>query len=89
MQVEDILPKLENLRQCLEAEAPNIEQHLMEINNDLRQYPDLTFMLTDEQIAPIYQAILKKENIVIAVKQSKKRGSNSKLDDGRTVADLL
>jgi phosphopantetheine adenylyltransferase len=89
MQVSDILPKIETLRQSLEAADPNIEFHMRAINEDLRQYPELVFALTDEQIAPIYQSILKKTNTTITVKAAKKRGKNNLLDDGTSVADAL
>lgn len=89
MKVEDIVPKLDNLSQMLDANAPGIENHLKEINEDLRQYPDLVFLLSDEQISPIYRAILKHENVVIKVKEAKKRKNNSLLDDGTSVASLL
>lgn len=89
MQVDDILPKIERLEAALLAAEPGIENYLAEINEDLRQYPDLTFLLSDEQIAPIYKAIIQRSNVVIAVKASKKRGSNAMLDDGSSVASLL
>jgi hypothetical protein len=89
MTVADILPKIERLQSALEAQAPGIENYLSEINEDLRQYPELTFLLSDEEIAPIYAAILKKTNTVIAVKTAKKKGNKGMLDDGQMVADLL
>ncbi len=88
--VDSILPKIAHLQQMLETAAPGIENYLMEINEDLRQYPELTFMLSDEQIAPIYSAIMKREGIALAVKASKKKGSKRELlPDGGTVADIL
>jgi hypothetical protein len=87
--VDSILPKIAQLQQALETEAPGIETYLQEINEELRTHPELTFMLSDEQIQPIYAAILKRENVAITVKQAKKKGKNDKLDDGRSVADLL
>lgn len=89
MQVDDILPKLELLEQALQQEAPEIESYMREINTDLRQFPELVFALSDDQIAPLYQAILKKTNTVIEVKTKRKRGSKNILDDGSSVADAL
>lgn len=89
MQVDDILPKLEKLEQALKENAPEIDHHMLEINQDLRQYPELVFALTDEQIAPLYQSILKKTNTFIEVKTSRKRGKKNMLDDGTSVADAL
>lgn len=87
--VDDIVPRLEKLEEMLKVAAPELEYELMQLNEDLRQYPELVFALSDEQIAPLYKALLRKTNTEIKVKTSRKRGKNNLLDDGSSVADAL
>ena len=87
--IESILPKIRQLEEELQAENPNIDEYLMMINRDLLQYPELTILLTDEQIKPIYSALREKTEVAITVKASKKRGSKGVLDNGKMVGDLL
>lgn len=89
--LDNIMPKLEQLEQELHSENPEIDQYLLLINQDLRQYPGLEHLLTDEQIKPIYLAMRQKTDVKISVKASraKGKGAKGKLDDGRNVADLL
>ena len=87
--VEQILPLIAQLEQELQVENPEIESYLRKINHNLRELPDLVHLLTDDQIAPIYQAMLKKSNVVIEVKKSRAKGKKGLLDDGTSVADWL
>lgn len=87
--IEDIAPKLEQLEQMLLDENPDMPVFLREINEDLRQYPELTYLLNDDQIKAIVTAIRHQTNIAIRVKSAKKKGKQNVLDDGRNVADLL
>lgn len=88
--LEVILPKLLQLEQELNAENPEIDQYLKFINDDLRQYPELVHLLSDEHIKPLYSAMRQKTDVTISVKASKKKkGAKGLLSDGRSVGDLL
>jgi hypothetical protein len=84
-----ILPKLQSLQVALEEANPNIHGYLKAINEDLRQYPELTILLTDEQIKPIYSALRAESQAVIAVKESKKRGAKVSTEVTQTLMGLL
>lgn len=85
-----VLPKIAQLEQELQEENPGIDKWLGDINKDLRQYPELVHLLSDEQIKPIYSAVRRKTDVKISVKASRaKKGTKGKLDDGRSVTDLL
>lgn len=73
--IQAILPKLQSLQLALEEANPNIRGYLKAINEDLRQYPELTILLTDEQIKPIYSALRAETQVVISTRESKKRGA--------------
>lgn len=87
--LDSILPKLTQLEQELNEENPEIDSYLKLINDNLRQFPDLVHLLSDEQIKPLYSAMRKKTDIQISVKANKKKGKAGILDDGRVVGDLL
>lgn len=70
-QMEPILKVMRNIEAQLQCENPQIENYMVEINQNLRSFPDLIHLLTDEQIAPYYKAVLKQANIKLAPKQSK------------------
>lgn len=92
--IAKILPKLSILDEMLEAQAPGLKNYLLEINEDLRQYPDLVHLLTDEQIKPIYSALRAVTNTVITAKAAKankevKGTKKVSADDGAMLANLL
>ena len=69
--MEPILKVMRNIEAQLQRENPKIENYMVEINQNLRSFPDLIHLLTDEQIAPYYKAVLKQSNIKLAPKKSK------------------
>lgn len=92
--ISRILPKLSQLDEMLESQAPGLKNYLLEINEDLRQYPDLVHLLTDEQIRPIYSALRATTNTVItakAAKANKESKTTKKVsgDDAALLASLL
>lgn len=92
--IAKILPKLSTLDEMLEAQAPGLKNYLLEINEDLRQYPDLVHLLSDEQIKPIYSALRAVTNTVITAKAAKatkevKGTKKVSAEDGNMLANLL
>lgn len=81
--------RIAGLANALEEKNPGIENYLSAINMDVRQYPELMHMLSEEEIAAIYKGLQTKTGIHVTVKTAKKKGNQSKLDDGSSVADLL
>lgn len=71
--VAKILPKIQDLEVALLSQAPEVAHHLSEINEDLRQYPDLTWLLSDEQIKPIYSALREMSDVEITTRAAKKK----------------
>ena len=69
--MEPILKVMRNIEAQLQSENTQIENYMVEINQNLRSFPDLIHLLTDEQIAPYYKAVLKQANIKLAPKKSK------------------
>src|SRR6185437_962339 len=86
--IQRILPKIAQLEAALLAEAPGIRNHLQDINDDLKQYPDVVMLLSDEQIAPIYHALRAHTNVEIAARAAKKSKKATK-EEGQFLADLL
>jgi hypothetical protein len=92
--ISRILPKLQQLDSMLESQAPGLKNYLLEINEDLRQYPDLVHLLTDEQIKPIYSSLRAITNTVITAKAAKankevKGTKKVSSEDGNMLANLL
>lgn len=86
-----VLPKIEQLAQELQSENPEIDKYMKFINDDLRQYPELVHLLSDEQIKPLYSAMRQKTDITISVKASRggKKKTKGLLDNGKMLGDLL
>lgn len=85
-----ILDKIAQLEQELQAENPNIQNYLRMVGDNLRQFPDLVHLLSDEQIKPIYDAKRQETQVEIVKKTAKSRGrGKSILDDGKLAGDLL
>ena len=79
-----------NLEQALVSDEPQIRTFLREINSQLRQFPELLYLLPVEKRAPIYKGMLKLSEVEVVKAEAKKRGrANSIMDDGTKVADNL
>lgn len=65
-----ILELMSSIEETLQKENPEIELYMVKINQNLRQFPELIHLLTDEQIAPYYKAVLKQANIKLAPKKA-------------------
>lgn len=89
LKVDEILPLLSSLQQALETECEGIEGYIKDINNNLREFPELVHLLSDEQIQPIYLAYKQQTGTVISVKKAKSKKGDKLLEDGRTAGDLL
>lgn len=92
--ISRILPKLSQLDEMLESQAPGLKNYLLEINEDLRQYPDLVHLLNDEQIRPIYSALRAVTNTVITAKAAKtnkevKGTKKVSAEDGNMLSNLI
>lgn len=94
-QLEVTLQYIAKIEEALLREDPEMPNYIKWINNEVRQYPELMHLLTDEQIAPIYQGIMKVTGVQIAVTKSRAGKSTAKskntglLDDGTSVGSLL
>lgn len=82
--------EMAELSQLLEEENADIDSALEKINNNLRQYPELTVLLDDEEIIPFYRAYSKKAAIVTKKATSRKKGKlPSVAENGKDLTDLL
>lgn len=82
------------LNEKLQEELPDISDVLNKLNLQLRKRPELTYMLTDEEIQPLYEAYMrksfaKKEEKKSKGKGGKKFGSSPVDSSGNSVADLV
>lgn len=77
------------LESQLQEQHPDINNYLREINHQLRQFPELLYLLSAEQRSAIYRGLIHNSEIEIVKAKAKKAGSKAVLDDGRTVLDLL
>lgn len=75
--LESVLTTMEMLDAALLQENPGLDTYLVRINNNLRSFPDLIHLLTDEQAAPLYKAMIKKADLVLTPAK-KKAESNKK-----------
>lgn len=88
--LDKVVPLLAQLEEELQVENPEIENYIMQVNQNLREFPELVHLLSDEQIAPLYHAIMSKANVVKEVKKSRSRkGSKGLLSDGTSPGDLI
>lgn len=51
---------------ALQEEAPDLNVWMTKLNTNLRQFPELIHLLSDEQRAPLYRAIIKVSQIKVA-----------------------
>ncbi len=63
------------LNEALLSEAPDLALWMTQLNTNLRQYPDLIHLLSNEQRAPLYRAIVQVSQVKItpAVKEKKEK----------------
>lgn len=80
---------LQELHTELQKELPEISNVLGAINLQLRKRPELTYMLSDEEISALYQAFLKKAFAASANKKGKKKSTTTVDKDGNSILDLL
>lgn len=72
--VRGVLAQLDAEMQRVAEEdgAPNIRGHLELLNNNLRRNPELVHLLSEEDIAPYYKAVVAQAELVFApVKKAK------------------
>lgn len=81
--------QLRNLAAALETDNPGIDNYMRDINENLREFPELVYLLKAEEIAPLYKYIRQQTNIEISTKKNKKKGKNADVGGGKTAADFL
>lgn len=89
LKLEAVKQKLQELKSQLEVDEPDISNYLFLIRDELKLHPELVYLLSAEEIAPIYHAIMAQSKVQVQIKSARKKGKASVLDDGRSVADLL
>lgn len=87
--LDTVIEKMQNLEAQLQEENPGIDQWVKDINSDLRQWPELVHLLSNEQRKPYYMALREITKVAISAKTSKSRKASNKLADGRQVGDLI
>ena len=79
----------ELLRVSTEDEAPDIKDHMARINTNLRKFPDLVHLLSDDDIAPYYKACLKIADTVLQPAKKKAAAKTAKAEDAEKLqADI-
>lgn len=78
-----------NLGVALQEQNPDMGIYLPEINLQLREYPELVQLLTDEQIFPLYRALRARTGVAISVAKSKSSKKAGLLSDGQSIGSLL
>ena len=82
---------------CTELEVallnkfPDMPKYLNATLSCLRESPELTHILTDEQIAPLYKTLIQRANFEVAITKSRAKGKKNSglLDTGESMADLI
>lgn len=89
--LDRVQAQLANAQQVLLQEHPEIQGYMQAIHSDLRQYPELKYLLDDVQIGTLYQGMMVGTEVVIRKKTARKAGKKSDniLADGRSIGDLL
>lgn len=76
----------ELLRVAAEDSAPlDIRSYMARISGNLRKFPDIVHLLSDEQIAPYYTAVLKQNELIL---QPAKKKAAAKKDTVAASADI-
>lgn len=65
-------------RVAREDGAPDIRNHLEALNNNLRKNPELIHLLTEEQIAPYYKAVVAQADLVLQPVKKKAAAASDK-----------
>ena len=79
----------QNLKTALENNMPDVEVYLLEINTQLREFPELYQLLSDEDIAQVYKVLRNRSNVAITVAKSKTSKKAGLLPDGLSIGSLL
>lgn len=87
--IAEIIPKLQALQQALEEQNPNINGYLKSISENLRQFPELVHLLSDEQIKPIYSAMRQQTSVVISAKLAKNAAKKPTANEAAQLLNLL
>lgn len=86
---EGALEVCEELKMQLQEEAPELGSLMRQISEQMRQFPELVHLLSDEEIASVYQARLSQTKTHISVAKSKSRKSKGLLPTGESLGDVL
>lgn len=74
----------------LQEEVPEIATILRSINNNLRQFPELVHLLSDDEIEPFYQAYMRMSAVEATATKKKTPNKLPSTDaSGNKLADLL
>lgn len=80
---------LQELEAQLVADDPDIRSYLREINQQLRQFPELLYLLQPSQRSAIYRGLIAVSEIEIVKVKAKKAGKAHVMDNGKSVLDML
>lgn len=86
--VNIIKDKIKEMEEMLLSEDPQLPEYLKIIRDDLQQYPEVVYLLSPEEIAPVYKAVLNFANMQVQAKSSGRRKAGT-LDSGAPVGSLL
>lgn len=76
---ERLVHNLEELQVGLEQGDSRIKSYMKEILQNLKQFPDLAYLLSDDQIGLISRGSLQQANVQIAVTTAKKKSATKKV----------
>lgn len=76
-------------RVAKEDGAPAIHTHLEALNINLRKNPELIHLLTEEQIAPYYKAVVAQAELVLQPIKKKAAAAKAKKEDAVFVQDNI
>ena len=77
------------LEAAILADEPQMRDFLREINAQLRQFPELLYLLTPENRSAIYRGLIKISEVEVVKATAKKAGKKNVLEDGSTVMSAL
>lgn len=89
--LDRVYAQLSNAEEVLKQQNPQIQDYMQAIHTDLRMYPELKYLLNDDQIATLYQGMMVGTEVVIKKKTARKAGKKADtiMADGRPISDLL
>lgn len=76
-------------RVAREDGAPAIHTHLEALSVNLRKNPELIHLLTEEQIAPYYKAVIAQADLVLQPVKKKAAATKAKKEDAAFVQDNI